>query len=203
MYSDEGGYLKDGGEEGALYAEEEGDMYGEDGEYNYEDEEEMPYDEDEDMYPLDATLSEDQELLYTPTGTTPTLIPPSDGLSSIRPPLEKQASLHQQQPAYEQVQPPSTFSGLPAVTQEDQLHPFRTDSSELPCTPTQPALSTTTTTHTPTTVSQVPAPDIKPQEPEPKSEEPPDKPQSREQAHETEGSLLAPEEKSEEPPIPR
>uniref|UniRef100_A0A4W6C4H0 Unc-13 homolog A (C. elegans) n=1 Tax=Lates calcarifer TaxID=8187 RepID=A0A4W6C4H0_LATCA len=61
VYSDEGGYLKDGGEEGALYDEDEGDMYGEEGEYNYEDEEEMPYEEDEDMYPLDGTLSEDQE----------------------------------------------------------------------------------------------------------------------------------------------
>uniref|UniRef100_A0A3Q3IYY6 Unc-13 homolog A (C. elegans) n=1 Tax=Monopterus albus TaxID=43700 RepID=A0A3Q3IYY6_MONAL len=66
IYSDEGGYLKDGGEEGALYGEEEGDMYGEEEEYNYEDEEEMPYEEDEDMYPLDRTLSEDQEPPYTP-----------------------------------------------------------------------------------------------------------------------------------------
>uniref|UniRef100_A0A672YSF8 Unc-13 homolog A (C. elegans) n=1 Tax=Sphaeramia orbicularis TaxID=375764 RepID=A0A672YSF8_9TELE len=49
VYSDEGGYLKDGGEGGALYDEEEGDMYGEEGDYNYEDEEEMPYEEDEDM----------------------------------------------------------------------------------------------------------------------------------------------------------
>uniref|UniRef100_A0A7N6ADK5 Unc-13 homolog A (C. elegans) n=1 Tax=Anabas testudineus TaxID=64144 RepID=A0A7N6ADK5_ANATE len=76
IYSDEGGYLKDGGEEGALYDEEEGDMYGEEGEYNYEDEEEMPYEEDEDMYPLDGTLSEDQEPPYTPTptSTAPTLM---------------------------------------------------------------------------------------------------------------------------------
>uniref|UniRef100_A0A4W6C568 Unc-13 homolog A (C. elegans) n=1 Tax=Lates calcarifer TaxID=8187 RepID=A0A4W6C568_LATCA len=51
VYSDEGGYLKDGGEEGALYDEDEGDMYGEEGEYNYEDEEEMPYEEDEDIFP--------------------------------------------------------------------------------------------------------------------------------------------------------
>uniref|UniRef100_A0AAX7UU32 Unc-13 homolog A (C. elegans) n=1 Tax=Astatotilapia calliptera TaxID=8154 RepID=A0AAX7UU32_ASTCA len=48
IYSDEGGYLKDGGEEGALYDEEEGDMYGEEGDYNYE-EEEMSYKEDEEM----------------------------------------------------------------------------------------------------------------------------------------------------------
>uniref|UniRef100_A0AAQ6A4I5 Unc-13 homolog A (C. elegans) n=1 Tax=Amphiprion ocellaris TaxID=80972 RepID=A0AAQ6A4I5_AMPOC len=51
VYSDEGGYLKDGGEEGALYDEEEGDMYAEEGAYNYEDEEEMPYEEDEDIFP--------------------------------------------------------------------------------------------------------------------------------------------------------
>uniref|UniRef100_A0A669BRS8 Unc-13 homolog A (C. elegans) n=1 Tax=Oreochromis niloticus TaxID=8128 RepID=A0A669BRS8_ORENI len=91
IYSDEGGYLKDGGEEGALYDEEEGDMYGEEGDYNYEDEEEMSYKEDEEMYPLDGTLSEDQEPPYTPTptSTAPTLMPPSDGLSSTRPPLEK------------------------------------------------------------------------------------------------------------------
>uniref|UniRef100_A0A3B5LXR4 Uncharacterized protein n=1 Tax=Xiphophorus couchianus TaxID=32473 RepID=A0A3B5LXR4_9TELE len=31
VYSDEGGYLKDGGEEGALYDEEEGDIYAEEG----------------------------------------------------------------------------------------------------------------------------------------------------------------------------
>uniref|UniRef100_A0A3B4GJ71 Unc-13 homolog A n=1 Tax=Pundamilia nyererei TaxID=303518 RepID=A0A3B4GJ71_9CICH len=49
IYSDEGGYLKDGGEEGALYDEEEGDMYGEEGDYNYEEEEEMSYKEDEEM----------------------------------------------------------------------------------------------------------------------------------------------------------
>uniref|UniRef100_A0A669ECC9 Unc-13 homolog A (C. elegans) n=1 Tax=Oreochromis niloticus TaxID=8128 RepID=A0A669ECC9_ORENI len=70
IYSDEGGYLKDGGEEGALYDEEEGDMYGEEGDYNYEDEEEMSYKEDEEMYPLDGTLSEDQEPPYTPTPTS-------------------------------------------------------------------------------------------------------------------------------------
>uniref|UniRef100_A0AAX7UBM6 Unc-13 homolog A (C. elegans) n=1 Tax=Astatotilapia calliptera TaxID=8154 RepID=A0AAX7UBM6_ASTCA len=69
IYSDEGGYLKDGGEEGALYDEEEGDMYGEEGDYNYE-EEEMSYKEDEEMYPLDGTLSEDQEPPYTPTPTS-------------------------------------------------------------------------------------------------------------------------------------
>ncbi|MFT7798756.1 protein unc-13 homolog A-like [Arapaima gigas] len=96
-YSDEGGYVKDGGEEGALYDEEDGELYEpEEGDYNYEDEE-MVYEEDEDLYPLDGALSEDQEPPYTPTPTStgPTLVPEDQ---NARPPLEKQASLHQQQP---------------------------------------------------------------------------------------------------------
>lgn len=204
IYSDEGGYFKDGGEEGALYAEEEGDMYGQEGEYNYEDEEEMPYEDDEDMYPLDGTLSEEQEPPYTPTptSTAPTLMPPADGLSSTRPPLEKQASLHQQRPAHDQLQPASTAPGLPPVTQEDKLPPFSAESTKLPFTPTQPALSTTTTP-TPTTTTPVPAPDIKPLEPEPKSEVLPEEPRSPEKAPAAESVPQAPEEKTEEPPVQR
>uniref|UniRef100_A0A3B3WK86 Unc-13 homolog A (C. elegans) n=1 Tax=Poecilia mexicana TaxID=48701 RepID=A0A3B3WK86_9TELE len=49
VYSDEGGYLKDGGEEGAMYDEEEGDIYTEEGQYNYQDEEEMHYREEDIM----------------------------------------------------------------------------------------------------------------------------------------------------------
>lgn len=70
-------------------------------EYPYEEEEEgMVYEEDEE-YPLDGTLSEDQEPPYTPTPSSvaPSLAPE---VASTRPPLEKQASLHQQQ------QPPQT-----------------------------------------------------------------------------------------------
>ncbi|CAG01353.1 unnamed protein product, partial [Tetraodon nigroviridis] len=121
MYSDEGGYLRDGGEEGALYAEEEGDMYGEDEDYNYEDEEEMPYEEHDEMYALDGTLSEDQEPPYTPTptSTAPTLMPPSDGVLLTRPPLEKQASLHQQQPAHDHLNPPS----MSTDTKSQELEP--------------------------------------------------------------------------------
>ncbi|XP_028443431.1 protein unc-13 homolog A [Perca flavescens] len=170
VYSDEGGYLKDGGEEGALYAGEGGDVYGEEGEYIYEDEEEMPFEEDEDTYPLDGTLGEDQEPPYTPTPTsTAPLMPPSDGLSSTRPPLEKQASLHQQRPAPDQLPPASTAPSLPPVTHNDTLPPFSAESTKPPFAPTQPALSTTTTS-TPTTTSQVPAPDTGPLEPEPKFE---------------------------------
>uniref|UniRef100_A0A3B5PVC2 Unc-13 homolog A (C. elegans) n=1 Tax=Xiphophorus maculatus TaxID=8083 RepID=A0A3B5PVC2_XIPMA len=66
VYSDEGGYLKDGGEEGALYDEEEGDIYAEEGQYNYQDEEEIQY-RDEDMYPLGDKQSQDKESTYTPS----------------------------------------------------------------------------------------------------------------------------------------
>ncbi|KAL7866707.1 hypothetical protein AOLI_G00145210 [Acnodon oligacanthus] len=103
-YSDEGSYIKDGGEEGALYEEEDGEIYEqEEGDYPYEEEEEgMVYEEDEE-YPLEGTLSEDQEPPYTPTPTSaaPSLAPET---SSSRPPLEKQTSLHQQHPP--QAQPP-------------------------------------------------------------------------------------------------
>ncbi|KAL0160250.1 hypothetical protein M9458_043975, partial [Cirrhinus mrigala] len=103
VYSDDGEYNKDGGEEGALYDEEDGEIY-EQEEYPYEEEEEgMVYEEDEDLYPLDGTLSEEQEPPYTPTptSTAPTLAPEAP---TSRPPLEKQASMHQQQPP--QSQPP-------------------------------------------------------------------------------------------------
>lgn len=199
IYSDEGGYLKDGGEEGALYDEEEGDMYGE-GEYNYEDEQVMPYEEDEDMYPLDGTLSEDQEPPYTPTptSTATTLMPPSDGLSSSRPPLEKQASLHQQRPAHDQLQPPSTAPGLPPISQDNKLPTLSSDFTKPPIAPTQQDLSAT-----PATTSQLPAPEFKPLEPESKSELPLEEPHPPEQPPAAESIPPVPEEKTEERPIPR
>lgn len=207
IYSDEGGYLKDGGEEGALYDEEEGDMYGEEGDYNYEEEEEeMSYKEDEEMYPLDGTLSEDQEPPYTPTptSTAPTLMPPSDGLSSTRPPLEKQTSLHQQRLAQDRPQSPSTAAALPPVSQDSTMAPSLADSTKPPFAPTQQDLfGTTTTTPTPTTTSQVPAPDSKPLEPEPKSEVPKEEPQPPELPPATESVPLALEQKKEEPPVAR
>lgn len=93
-YSDEADYSKDGGEEVALYEEEDGGLYEGEEEGLYEDEEIM-YD-DEDLYNMDGTLSEDIEPLFTPTptSTAPTAL---DGPAS-KPPLEKQPSLHQQQP---------------------------------------------------------------------------------------------------------
>lgn len=125
-YSDEGSYVKDGGEDGALYDEEEPDAgdyryedQGED-EYRYEDEEEMPFEEEEEMYPLDGTLSEDQEPPYTPTPTSaaPTLTPADSLAPSSRPPLEKQASLlHDQPPQAQQspFQPPISQSQTPPL----------------------------------------------------------------------------------------
>ncbi|RXN31088.1 unc-13 -like protein [Labeo rohita] len=108
VYSDDGEYNKDGGEEGALYDEEDGEIYEqEEGEYPYEEEEEgMVYEEDEDLYPLDGTLSEEQEPPYTPTptSTAPTLAPEAP---TSRPPLEKQASMHQHQsqPPFQTMEP--------------------------------------------------------------------------------------------------
>lgn len=208
MYSDEGGYLRDGGEEEALYAEEERDMYGEVGDYNYEDEEEMPYEEDENMYPLDGTLSEDQEPPYTPTptSTAPTLMPPSDSALSTRPPLEKQTSLHQQQSAHDHLLPPTMATDQLPVSQEDQLQLFPTDSSKIPFPPTQTDLSTPTT-HTPAAIQLIPLSDTESQEPKTKPEPKPEplqvEPQPLEQVPEGENSLSAPDEKPEEPPVPR
>ncbi|XP_073671203.1 protein unc-13 homolog A [Paramisgurnus dabryanus] len=92
VYSDDCAYSKDGGEEGALYEEEDGDLYVEEVDM-YEGEEDFNY-EDEDLYPLDGTLSEDQEPPFTPTPTS--TAPCAPNTSSIRPPLEKQPSVHQQ-----------------------------------------------------------------------------------------------------------
>ncbi|CAL8345622.1 unnamed protein product [Merluccius merluccius] len=108
-YSDEGGYSKDGGEEGALYEEDDGGLYEGEEEGLYEDEEIM-YD-DEDMYNLDGTLSEDMEPPFTPTPTS--TAPQTLDAPSSRPPLEKQPSLHQQQ------QP----ANLPPNQAPGQAHP--------------------------------------------------------------------------------
>ncbi|XP_031430278.1 protein unc-13 homolog A isoform X3 [Clupea harengus] len=135
VYSDEGSYVKDGGEEGALYDAEEpgGGSYNyeepAEDEYRYEDEEEMPFEEDE-MYPLDGTLSEDQEPPYTPTptSTAPTLAPADSLAPSARPPLEKQASLRQGQPP--QAQPP--FQGLGVQSQTPVLEPYQDTFAKAP-----------------------------------------------------------------------
>nr|XP_015812710.2 protein unc-13 homolog A [Nothobranchius furzeri] len=94
-YSDEGGYSKDGGEDVALYEGDDGGLYEGEEEGLYEDEE-MMYD-DEDLYNLDGPLSEDLEPPFTPTPTSPA--PTLLDVPNSRPPLEKQASIHQQPPA--------------------------------------------------------------------------------------------------------
>ncbi|XP_006786720.1 protein unc-13 homolog A-like isoform X1 [Neolamprologus brichardi] len=94
-YSDEGGYSKDGGEEAALYEEDDGGLLYEGEEEGLYEDEEMMYD-DEDLYNLDGTLSEDMEPPFTPTPTS--TAPPALDVPNSRPPLEKQNSLHQQQP---------------------------------------------------------------------------------------------------------
>ncbi|KAL0966413.1 hypothetical protein UPYG_G00295020 [Umbra pygmaea] len=114
-YSDEGGYSKDGGEEAALYEEDDGGLYEEEG--TYEGEEGEIYDDED--FPLDGTLSEDMDIPYTPTPTS--TAPPTLGLApaGTRPPLEKQASLQQQQAppgqprsqAPNQAQPPGMATG--------------------------------------------------------------------------------------------
>ncbi|KAL7854550.1 hypothetical protein SRHO_G00167400 [Serrasalmus rhombeus] len=131
VYSDEGSYIKDGGEEGALYEDEDAEIYEqEEGDYPYEAEEEgMVYEEDEE-YPLDGTLSEDQEPPYTPTPTSaaPLLAPE---ISSSRPPLEKQTSLHQQHPP--QAQPPFQPTELhtEAVPKQQSFEDFSKPPSPL------------------------------------------------------------------------
>ncbi|XP_019752805.1 protein unc-13 homolog A isoform X9 [Hippocampus comes] len=207
VYSDEGSYVKDGGEDRALYGDEEGEMYEEEGAYNYEDEEEMPYEEDEDIYPMAGALSEEQEPPYIPTSTVATLAPPSDSVSTSRPPLEKQTSLHQQQPS-DQLQPLSTTPVLPPLKQDDILPPFTSDSANVPFAAAQQDLFTTTATpinSTPTTTtitSQIPGSDAKFQEPEPKSEVPLEELPPPELLPAGESIPPPTEEKTEEPSVP-
>uniref|UniRef100_A0A1A8EUJ1 Unc-13 homolog A n=1 Tax=Nothobranchius korthausae TaxID=1143690 RepID=A0A1A8EUJ1_9TELE len=193
IYSDEGSYLKDGGEDGALY-DEEGSIYAM--EYNYKDEGELPYEEDEEMYPLGTTKSKDQEHANTPvpSNTASTLMPLSDGLSSTRPPLEKQTSLHQQR----QPQPPSTAPEIPPVSQESMGPSDITESIKPSFAPSEQLPVTTTSTPT----SQVPPLDTKPLEPELKSEASQEESKPFEQPPEAETTPAAPEEKLGEPLVP-
>ncbi|XP_056270475.1 protein unc-13 homolog A [Pseudoliparis swirei] len=202
VYSDDGGYLKDGGEEGTLYAEAEGDSYGEGGEYIYEDGEEGPFEGEEDVYPLDGTLSEDQEPPYTPTPTSTAAaapMPPSDGAPSARPPLEKQPSLRHQQrqhrPAPDQLQAPSTAPTLSPATRDDTLPPFSAAESAKPsCAPAlPPALSDAT--------SQAPPPDPELPGPETEPEGSPEEPRPPERPPAAESEPPVPEERAEEPPV--
>ncbi|KAF7692466.1 hypothetical protein HF521_010076 [Silurus meridionalis] len=133
-YSDEGAYSKDGGEEGAFY-EEDVDPYAEDAEMSEGEEEDFNY-HDEDLYPVDEALSEDQEPPYTPTptSTAPKLAVPS----TSRPPLEKQASLHQQPPT-QQVPQSQNANQMPspASTQPSNQTPTQPPANQAPNKPNQ------------------------------------------------------------------
>ncbi|KTG35401.1 hypothetical protein cypCar_00013970, partial [Cyprinus carpio] len=116
-YSDECAYSKDGGEEGALFEEEDADLYPEEVDM-YEGEEDFNY-VDEDLFPVD----EDQELPFTPTPTS--IDPTLDVPSATRPPLEKQASLHQQSQNSSQpvVQPSNQTLSQPQAKPPNQQVP--------------------------------------------------------------------------------
>ncbi|XP_016395825.1 protein unc-13 homolog A-like isoform X3 [Sinocyclocheilus rhinocerous] len=159
VYSDDGEYNKDGGEEGALYDEENVEIYEqEEGEYPYEEEEEgMVYEEDEGLYPLDGTLSEEQEPPYTstPTSTAPTLAPEAP---TSRPPLEKQASMHQQQPP--QSQPPfQTMEPKRESPPPQQPHDV---FAKVPRTSTPPRVSELEPEQVPTPAGKLAAPSEEP-----------------------------------------
>ncbi|CAB1331452.1 unnamed protein product, partial [Coregonus sp. 'balchen'] len=156
--SDEGSYVKDGKEEGAIYDEEEGELYepeeGE-GEYNYEREEEMVYEEDEDLYPLDSTLSEEPHYTPPPISTAPTLVPEA---SITRPPLEEQASLREQQP-----QPPTLApSSVAPTTQAQSMLPFQPPVTTASTKPTFTPMIHPSLIQPPTPTAQPPAPETQP-----------------------------------------
>ncbi|XP_062844255.1 protein unc-13 homolog A [Trichomycterus rosablanca] len=196
VYSDEGAYCKDGGEEGALYEGDDGDLYaedlykGEEGDYSYND---------EDRCPGDDVLSEDQEPPYTltPTSTAPK-IPTS---SNSRPPLEKQASVHQQPPAQQtpqgqnanqisnqapkqqpnqastQPQPPSQVPPKPNQTQQSARPPLQQQQSTGPLPSVQsffamakPLTAVFGLGGSSSTPPQPPAPAPQPQRPQPQSQ---------------------------------
>ncbi|KAM6963402.1 protein unc-13 homolog A [Aplochiton taeniatus] len=218
VYSDDAGYIKEEGEDGAPYHEGEVELYqgqGEEGQYKEYYEEEMPYEEEEeeDMYPLDGTCSEDQVAPYTPTptGTAPTLTPPMEELSSSRPPLEKQASLHQQQqplpgpapetlaesapPTLSPTQPPSSTAFTKPLFTPTQP-PSSTAFTKPLFTPSQPGLSTVPFP------PKVPSPESLPPEPDALPDLSLEEPLSPEPLPPVESPPATAEEKPEEPLVP-
>lgn len=101
----------------ALYEEDDGGLYEGEEEGLYEDEEIM-YD-DEDLYNLDGTHSEDMEPPFTPTPTS--TAPTTLDVPSSRPPLEKQPSLHQQQPPTQPTNQTSNQAHPPGAVPSAQL----------------------------------------------------------------------------------
>ncbi|GAA6088187.1 protein unc-13 homolog A isoform X2, partial [Tachysurus ichikawai] len=140
VYSDEGSYVKDGGEEGALYEDEDGDLYErEEGDYPYEEEEGMGFEEDEELYPLDGTLSEEQDPPYTPTPTKAAPLLARESSSFSRPPLEKQTSLHQHQPPQAEPQFRPTDSLTEVVPKRQSFDDLSKPVSKPVSKPTAPA----------------------------------------------------------------
>lgn len=90
----------------------------------------MGFEEDEELYPLDGTLSEEQEPPYTPTPTSaaPSLVRETSGFS--RPPLEKQTSLHQHQPSQAEPQFRPTDSFTEAVPKQHSFDDFSKPASK-------------------------------------------------------------------------
>uniref|UniRef100_A0A672P1J7 Protein unc-13 homolog A-like n=1 Tax=Sinocyclocheilus grahami TaxID=75366 RepID=A0A672P1J7_SINGR len=72
VYSDDGEYNKDGGEEGALYDEEDGEIYEqEEGEYPYENEEEGRVEPEKFPTPVGKLVAPSEEPLSTPATEVP------------------------------------------------------------------------------------------------------------------------------------
>ncbi|KAI5092744.1 protein unc-13-like A-like isoform X1, partial [Silurus meridionalis] len=203
-YSDEGAYSKDGGEEGAFY-EEDVDPYAEDAEMSEGEEEDFNY-HDEDLYPVDEALSEDQEPPYTPTptSTAPKLAVPS----TSRPPLEKQASLHQQPPTQQpQPQPtapqPQAVQVQPPASGVQQTAPATAKPTEFPvqpptstAQPLSPVAKPTTPTEEPQVIEEPPVHE----QPPPKDEEIAEEGASMEdKEREITPPITPPEEKEPEP----
>ncbi|XP_064846372.1 protein unc-13 homolog A-like [Oncorhynchus masou masou] len=153
VYSDEGGYIKDDEEEGELYEPEDGE-----GEYDYEREEE----EEEEM---DSTLSEELHYSPSPTSTASTLAPKA---SIARPPLEKQASLREQQP-----HPPTLVpSSLAPTSQAHSMLPFQPPVTTASTKPTFIPMIHPSLIQPPAPDTQPPAPDTQPPPPAPDTQPP-------------------------------
>ncbi|XP_062869454.1 protein unc-13 homolog A [Trichomycterus rosablanca] len=182
-FSDEGSYVKDGGEEGALYEDEDADLYEqEEGDYPYEKEEEgMAFDEDEELYPLDGTLSEEHEPPYTPTPNSAASLLAPEAQSFSRPPLEKQTSMHQQplpqaEPTFQPMEPRKEISPR-QQSFEDFSKP--TSTSVLPNSEPEPLASTEVSSKPMTKpgFTGEPEPPVEPSVSQHPPETPPEKPE--------------------------
>ncbi|KAI5626489.1 protein unc-13-like A isoform X2, partial [Silurus asotus] len=166
VYSDEGSYVKDGGEEGAIFEDEDADLYEqEEGDYPYEEEEGMGFEEDEELYPLDGTLSEDQEPPFTPTPTSAAPSLARETSSFSRPPLEKQTSMHQHQPPLPEPQFRPTDTFTEAVPKQKSFDDFSKPGSKSTVSDLETLGSAATSqkpTAKPVGAKEVPKPPVEP-----------------------------------------